>query len=188
MKKAWCLLLAVVMCLSFAACAGEEVPADGGMTVEIQTIDNAEAESMVAKIEAPIVDVIKNGGGNAEALTESFRKEYGAEWQEVMQALFGKDYNESADLELYENSLFATLSHEGVKVTDAYIERIYTKPDKAFVESHMCIVLGYEGDNSAMKDFEREIWFMGDESDNWQFNRFEKTMGVVASPDSLPIK
>lgn len=182
MKKGWKLLFIVTVCMVTVGCY--QTPARYKTDIiETSAFDLDEATNILKETESVIVDLITAKGGSRTDLQSKFKAVYGEESEEVLK-LFFADYRNSGekDLRLLEDfNFFPTIYHEGIEITDAYIEKRYDRDTGKLFSEYLCIEEKFVGDIEKyvhLKKFSKENYFEEDTDGNWRFHHFSGDVNI----------
>lgn len=168
--------LLIIVILFLSACQSseqEKLVKEETINFNINT-----ATEMVKKKENMIIDVAlreKVSKLEYKELEKSFTKEFGSNADIVLSILFTHDMDADPESDMYiqQNTLYPTVFHEGVTITNAVVHKSYFE-NEFFnrTETRLSIMEEYDGDDEKLKDWKREYLFTSDKNGVWKFNGF----------------
>lgn len=164
----------IVFVVVLSACQ----PSDQLKPIKEETIDfdlNT-ASDMVEKKEKLILDLAlreKVSIMEYEALEKSFAEEFGNQAKAILSILFinNMDSGPEADMYVQQNTLYPTVFHEGITITNAVVYKSYYE-NEFFNQTILSIKEEYVGDDKKLKDWQREYIFSLNENEEWELTGF----------------
>jgi hypothetical protein len=141
------------------------------------------ANEMVAKKEKMIIDLAlreKVSIKEYEELEKSLTAEFGSHAREILTILFNhnSDSEPTSDRYIQQNTLYPTVFHEGITITNAVIYKSYYE-NEFFNQTRLSIKEEYMGDDEKLKDWKREYIFIPNENGEWKLNGFSGVMNFL---------
>lgn len=172
------LLLTIVLLLTACRSSQQIEP----IAKEIIDFNRNTAIKMVKKKEKMVIDLAlkeKVTRVEYEALEKSLAKEFGDQASAILSMFFIEDLDADPNSDRYahKNTLYPTLFHEGVTVTNAVVYK-YEYEHEALNQTELRIKEEYVGDDEKLKDWYREYLFKPGENEEWEFTGFSGTLNV----------
>ncbi|RED63303.1 hypothetical protein [Cohnella lupini] len=141
------------------------------------------ANEMVEKKETMIIDLAlreKVSIKEYEELEKSLTAEFGSHAREILTILFNhnSDSEPTSDMYIQQNTLYPTVFHEGITITNAVIYKSYYE-NEFYNETRLSIKEEYMGDDEKLKDWKREYIFIPNENGEWKLNGFSGVMNFL---------
>lgn len=180
MKKFY-LLIFIMVILFLSACQSLEQL----KPIKEETIDfdiNTAIE-MVEKKEKMIIDLAlreKVSKLEYKELEKSFTEEFGDHAKDILSILFinNMDSDPESDMYVQQNTLYPTVFHKGITITNAVIYKSYFE-NEFFNQTRLSIKEEYVGDDEKLKDWKREYIFTPNKNGEWEFNGFSGVMNFL---------
>lgn len=175
------LLLLIFVILFLSACQSSKQL----KPIKEETIDfdlNLAME-MVEKKEKMIIDVAlreKVTKLEYKELEKSFTEEFGDHAERILSILFiyDMDAGPEADRYVQQDTLYPTVFHKGITVTNATLYKSYFE-NEFFNQTILSIKEEYVGDDEKLKDWQREYIFTPNEQGDWELNGFSGVMNFL---------
>ncbi|RKP53123.1 hypothetical protein D7Z26_15450 [Cohnella endophytica] len=175
------LVLLIMVILFLSACQSSEKL----KPIKEETIDfdiNTAIE-MVEKKEKMIIDLAlreKVSKLEYKELEKSFTEEFGNYAKEILSILFinNLDSEPESDRYVQRNTLFPTVFHKGITITNAVIYKSYYE-NEFFNQTRLSIKEEYFGEDEKLKDWNREYIFSPNEDGEWKLNGFSGKMNFL---------
>ncbi|SYX83934.1 hypothetical protein [Paenibacillus alvei] len=166
-----CLLSIVILFISACQTSGQIQP----IKEETIDFDMKTAIEMVEKKEKMIIDVAlreKVSKLEYKELEKSFTEEFRNNADIILSILFthNMDADPESDIYVQQNTLYPTVFHKGITITNAVINKSYFVNDQT--QTRLSIKEDYNGDDEKLKGWEREYIFTLNENGEWRFNGF----------------
>lgn len=176
-----CLVLLIMVILLLSACQSSEQLEP----IKEETIDfdiNTAIE-MVEKKEKMIIDLAlreKVSKLEYKGLEKSFTEEFGVHAKDILSILFinNMDSDPESDMYVQQNTLYPTVFHKGITITNAIIYKSYFE-NEIFNQTSLSIKEEYVGDDEKLKDWTREYIFTPNNNGEWELNGFSGVMNFL---------
>lgn len=174
------ILLFVVVLILSACQSSEQVKPIKEETIDF---DINTAIDMVEQKEKMILDLAfreKLSIIEYEELEESLTEEFGNYANDILSIFLinNLDSEPESDRYVQQNTLYPTVFHEGIIITDAVINKIYYE-NEFFNITRLSIKEEYVGDNEELKDWNREYIFTPNENGEWELIGFSGVMNFL---------
>lgn len=141
------------------------------------------AMEMVEKKEKMIIDVaLREKVSKLEygELEKSFTEEFGDHAKDILSILFinNMDSDPASDMYVQKNTLYPTVFHKGITITNAVIYKNYFE-NEFFNQTRLSIKEEYVGDDEKLKDWKREYIFTPTQNGEWVLNGFSGVMNFL---------
>ncbi|WP_136605573.1 hypothetical protein [Paenibacillus dokdonensis] len=138
------------------------------------------AIEMVEKKEKMIIDLaLREKVSKLEygELEKSFTEEFGDHVKDILSILFinNMDSDPESDMYVQQNTLYPTVFHKGISITNAVIYKSYFE-NEFFNQTRLSIKEEYVGDDEKLKDWKREYIFTPNKNGKWELNGFSGVM------------
>lgn len=145
--------------------------------------DMAIATEMIKKKEEIIIELSAKETISLKEYKEYeqvFLEEFGqyADVMLEMFIIFDSEKKTEADSFMIQDTFYPTLFHEGITVTDAFIEKTYYE-NEFFNETYLTIKQEYTGDDPKLQDWAREYIFTENDDGDWEIYGFAGEMNFV---------
>ncbi|MGG3280083.1 hypothetical protein [Paenibacillus solani] len=175
------LLLLIFVILILSACQSSKQLKP--IKEETMDFDLNTAMEMVEKKEKMIIDVAlreKVTKVEYKELEKSFTEEFGEYAKNILSILFvhNMDAGPEADRYVQQNTLYPTVFHKGITVTNAVLYKSYFE-NEFFNQTRLSIKEEYVGDDEKLKDWQREYIFTPNEQGDWELNGFSGVMNFL---------
>lgn len=175
------LLLLIIVILFLSACQSSKQLKP--IKEETMDFDLNTAMEMVEKKEKMIIDVAlreKVTQVEYKELEKSFTEEFGDHAKRILSILFvhNMDAGPEADRYVQQNTLYPTVFHKGIAVTNAVLYKSYFE-NEFFNQTILSIKEEYIGDDEKLKDWQREYIFTPNEQGDWELNGFSGVMNFL---------
>lgn len=199
-----CTILLLCMPLLLSGCSGSGQ--DGVSETVIEKVTLEEAATVLRELENSVLYVNYSAVQpyDYDKLLELLKNTYGSNYRAVWSVLFDKYPSESGNPPRYvsEGQFFPTIWHEGIEITDAYIEKTVlpapeesseaesaapegeeaeiaeTEPAAPEIRKYLVVVEGYTGEDPLLTDFSRTNRFVRGENGAWVFDSFQGNINV----------
>ncbi|RAR44267.1 hypothetical protein [Paenibacillus sp. MDMC362] len=180
MKKIHLFSLILVILLLSACQSSEQLKPIKEETIDF---DINTAIEMVEKKEKMIIDLAlreKVSKLEYKELEKSFTEEFGGHAKEILSILFihNLDSDPESDMYVQQNTLYPTLFHEGITITNAVVYKSYFE-NEFFNQTRLSIEEKYVGDDEKLKDWKREYIFTPNKNGEWELNGFSGVMNFL---------
>lgn len=180
MRKLYLLLPIMIMFLLTACQSSNQVKPIKEETVDF---DINIATEMVEKKEKMIIDVAlreKASYLEHKELEKTFAEEFGVHAKEILSILFINNMDSAPESDIYvkQHSLYPTVFHKGITITNAVIYKSYFENER-FNQTRLTIKEEYAGDDEKLKGWNREYIFTPNESGEWELNGFSGEMNFL---------
>lgn len=150
---------------------------------ETMDFDINTAMEMVEKKEKMIIDVaLREKVSKLEygELEKSFTEEFGDHAKDILSILFinNMDSDPESDMYVQKNTLYPTVFHKGITITNAVIYKNYFE-NEFFNQTRLSIKEEYVGDDEKLKDWKREYIFTPTQNGEWVLNGFSGVMNFL---------
>ncbi|KOR90300.1 hypothetical protein [Paenibacillus solani] len=175
------LVLLIIFILFLSACQSSKQLKP--IKEETMDFDLNTAMEMVEKKEKMIIDLAlreKVSILEYKELEESFTEEFGTYAKQILSILFNHnmDAGPEADMYVQKNTLYPTVFHKGITVTNAVLYKSYFE-NEFFNQTILSIKEEYVGDDEKLKDWQREYIFTPNENGDWELNGFSGEMNFL---------
>lgn len=141
------------------------------------------AFEMVEKKEKMIIDLAlreKVSILEYKELEQSFTEEFGVHAKEILSILFinNMDSDPESDMYVQQNTLYPTVFHKGITITNAVINKSYFE-NEFFNQTRLSIREEYVGDDEKLKDWNREYIFTPNNNGEWELDGFSGVMNFL---------
>lgn len=175
------LFLLIMVILFLSACQSSEQL----KPIKEETIDfdiNTAIE-MVEKKEKMIIDLAlreKVSKLEFKELEKSFTEEFGDHAKDILSILFihNMDSDPESDMYVQQNTLYPTVFHKGITITNAVIYKSYFE-NEFFNQTRLSIKEEYVDDDEKLKDWNREYIFTPNKNGEWELNGFSGVMNFL---------
>ncbi len=175
------LFLLIMVILFLSACQSSEQL----KPIKEETIDfdiNTAIE-MVERKEKMIIDLAlreKVSELEYKELEKSFTEEFGDHAKDILSILFinNMDSDPESDKYVQQNTLYPTVFHKGITITNAVIYKSYFE-NEFFNQTRLSIKEEYVGDDEKLKDWKREYMFTPNKNGEWELNGFSGEMNFL---------
>ncbi|MGX4584566.1 hypothetical protein [Paenibacillus chitinolyticus] len=175
------LILLIMVILFLSACQSSEQL----KPIKEETIDfdiNTAIE-MVEKKEKMIIDLAlreKVSKLEYKELEKSFTEEFGDHAKDILSILFinNADSDPESDMYVQQNTLYPTVFHKGITITNAVIYKSYFE-NEFFNQTRLSIKEEYVGDDEKLKDWKREYMLTPNKNGEWELNGFSGVMNFL---------
>ncbi|WP_379346821.1 hypothetical protein [Paenibacillus sp. GCM10027629] len=145
--------------------------------------DKNTAIEMVEKKEKMIIDLAlreKVSKLEYKELEKSFTEEFGDHAKDILSILFinNMDADPESDMYVQPNTLYPTVFHKGITITNAVIYKSYFE-NEFFNQTRLSIKEEYVGDDEKLKDWKREYMFTPNKNGEWELNGFSGEMNFL---------
>lgn len=180
MKKSYLFLLIIVFLFLSACQSSEQLKPIKEETIDF---DINTAIEMVEKKEKMIIDLAlreKVSKLEYKELEKSFTEEFGGHAKEILSILFihNMDSDPESDMYVQQNTLYPTLFHKGISITNAVVYKSYYE-NEFFNQTRLSIEEEYVGDDEKLKDWKREYIFTPNKNGEWELNGFSGVMNFL---------
>lgn len=180
MKKSYLFLLIIVILFLSACQSSEQLKPIKEETIDF---DINTAIEMVEKKEKMIIDLAlreKVSKLEYKELEKSFTEEFGGHAKEILSILFihNMDSDPESDMYVQQNTLYPTLFHKGISITNAVVYKSYYE-NEFFNQTRLSIEEEYVGDDEKLKDWKREYIFTPNKNGEWELNGFSGVMNFL---------
>ncbi len=181
MKRLHAVLLIAALFVFPACTASEQVKP---IKEETTDFDIHSAAKMVEEREKIIIEfalkekLSKTEFGELEkSLTEKFGDHRS---KEILSMFFDFGAADSAESGVYfvQDTLYPTVFHKGIKITDAAVYKSYFEND-VFNQTRLTIREAYVGDDEKLKDWNREYIFIQNKDGEWEMDGFSGVMNFA---------
>lgn len=143
------------------------------------------AYEMIEKKEKMIIDFSKREKISKEEYNElemSFKQEFGDRANDILSMFMinNMDTDPESDIDVRQDSLYPTVFHNEVIITDAVIYKSYFEND-FFNQTRLSIKQEYVGDDEKLKDWEREYIFTTNENGDWILHGFAGVLNFLGN-------
>jgi len=141
------------------------------------------AIEMVEKKEKMIIDLAlreKVSQLEYKELEKSFTEEFGDRANEILTLSFvhNMDSEPESDMYVQQNTLYPTVFHKGIAITNAVIYKSYFE-NEFFNQTRLSIKEEYAGDDKKLKDWKREYIFTPNKNGEWELDGFSGVMNFL---------
>ncbi|WP_245583803.1 hypothetical protein [Paenibacillus terrigena] len=141
------------------------------------------AIEMVERKEKMIIDLAlreKVSELEYKELEKSFTEEFGDHAKDILSILFinNMDSDPESDKYVQQNTLYPTVFHKGITITNAVIYKSYFE-NEFFNQTRLSIKEEYVGDDEKLKDWKREYMFTPNKNGEWELNGFSGEMNFL---------
>ncbi|ACT01495.1 hypothetical protein [Paenibacillus sp. JDR-2] len=172
------LVLTILVILFLSACHSSKQL----KPIKEETIDfdiNTAIE-MIEKKEDMIIDIAsreKVSKLEYKELEKSFTEEFGDHAKDILSILFinNMDSDPGSDKFIQQNTLYPTVFHKGITITNAVIYKSYFE-NEFFNQTRLSIKEEYVGDDEKLKNWKREYIFTPNKNGDWELNGFSGVM------------
>jgi len=173
------LLILIILLLSACQSSKQLKP----IKEETMDFDLNTAREMVEKKEKMIIDVAlreKVTKVEYKELEKSFTEEFGDHAASILSILFNHNMDDAPEADRYvqKNTLYPTIFHKGITVTNAVLYKSYFE-NEFFNQTILSIKEEYVGDDEKLKDWQREYIFIPNENGDWELNGFSGEMNFL---------
>lgn len=180
MKKSYLFLLILVVLFLSACQSSEQLKPIKEETIDF---DINTAIEMVEKKEKMIIDLAlreKVSKLEYKELEKSFTEEFGGHAKTILSILFihNMDSDPESDMYVQQDTLYPTLFHEGITITNAVVYKSYFE-NEFFNQTRLSIEEKYVGDDEKLKDWKREYIFTPNKNGEWELNGFSGVMNFL---------
>lgn len=115
-----------------------------------------------------------------------FTEEFGQHGQRFLEMfiILGSEGEAESGSYLIQETLYPTVFHEGITITDAVIYKSYYE-NEFFNETYLRIKQEYTGDDIELEDWKREYVFTENEDREWEIYGFSGEMNFVGEKFSM---
>lgn len=175
------LFLFIMVILILSACQSPEHVKS--IKEEIIDFDINIAIEMVEKKEKMIIDLaLREKVSNLEykELEKSFTEEFGVYAKDILTILFNNNMDSDSESDMYvqQNTLYPTVFHKGITITNAVIYKSYYE-NEFFNQTRLSIKEEYVGNDEKLKDWKREYIFTPNQNGEWELNGFSGVMNFL---------
>ncbi|KOP67325.1 hypothetical protein AMS62_20295 [Bacillus sp. FJAT-18019] len=175
------LFLLIIIILFLSACQSSKQLKP--IKEETMDFDLNTAIEMVEKKEKMIIDLAlreKVTKLEYKELEKSFTEEFGDHAERILSILFihNMDAGPEADMYVQQNTLYPTVFHKGINITNAVLYKSYFE-NEFFNQTRLTIKEEYVGDDEKLKDWEREYIFTPNKNGDWELNGFSGVMNFL---------
>ncbi|WP_026673566.1 hypothetical protein [Alkalihalobacterium bogoriense] len=187
MKQSISWLVTIIMSVVFlTGCNSSEIKP---IKEEKTDFDMAIATEMIKKKEELIIELSAKKTISLKEYKEYeqvFSKEFGREAQEIIRIFISLESEKNANGDFYyiEDTFYPTVFHEGITVTDAFIEKTYYE-NEFFNETYLTIKQEYTGYDPKLQDWVREYIFTENDDGNWEIYGFAGEMNFVGEDNNM---
>ncbi|GAA0391175.1 hypothetical protein [Paenibacillus motobuensis] len=179
MRRSSLFLLIMVILLLSACQSSEQIKPIKEETIDYDIIT---ATEMVEKKEKMIIELAlreKVSKLEYKELEESFTKEFGVHAEDILSMLFihNMDADPESDMYVNQNTLYPTVFHKGITITNAVISKSYYE-NEFFNHTSLSIKEEYVGDDEKLKDWNREYIFTLNKNGEWELYGFSGVMNL----------
>jgi hypothetical protein len=180
MKKSYLFSLIMVILFLSACQSSEQLKPIKEETIDF---DINTAIEMVEKKEKMIIDLAlreKVSKLEYRELEKSFTEEFGDHAKDFLSILFinNLDSDPESDMYVQQNTLYPTVFHKGITITNAVIYKSYFE-NEFFNQTRLSIEEEYVGDDEKLKDWKREYMFTPNKNGEWELNGFSGMMNFL---------
>ncbi|WP_098743563.1 hypothetical protein [Paenibacillus sp. EZ-K15] len=180
MRRSYLFLLIMVIFLLSACQSSEQLKPIKEETIDF---DLNTAIEMVEKKEKMIIDLAlrdKVSKLEYKELEKSFTEEFGDHAKGILSILFinNMDSDPESDMYVHQNTLYPTVFHKGITITNAVIYKSYFE-NEFFNQTRLSIKEEYVGDDENLKDWKREYIFTPNKNGEWELNGFSGVMNFL---------
>ncbi|WP_127590579.1 hypothetical protein [Paenibacillus lautus] len=180
MKKSYLFSLIMVILFLSACQSSEQLKPIKEETIDF---DINTAIEMVEKKEKMIIDLAlreKVSKLEYKELEKSFTEEFGGHAKDILSILFinNMDSDPESDMYVQQNTLYPTLFHKGITITNAVVYKSYFE-NEFFNQTRLSIEEEYVGDGEKLKDWKREYMFTPNKNGEWELNGFSGVMNFL---------
>ncbi|MGC6588447.1 hypothetical protein ACPV3A_26325 [Paenibacillus sp. Dod16] len=180
MKKSYFFLLILVILFLSACQSSEQLKPTKEETIDF---DLNTAIEMVEKKEKMIIDLAlreKVSKLEYKEFEKSFTEEFGVHAKDILSILFIHDMDSDPESDMYvqQDTLYPTLFHEGITITNAVVYKSYFE-NEFFNQTRLSIEEKYVGDDEKLKDWKREYIFTPNKNGEWELNGFSGVMNFL---------
>ncbi|NIK21532.1 hypothetical protein [Paenibacillus lupini] len=173
MRRVYFVLLIMVILFLSACQSSEQLKPIKEETIEFDI--NAAIE-MIEKKEQMIIDLAlreKVSKLEYKELEKSFTEEFGVHAKDILSMLFinNMDSDPESDRYVQQNTLYPTVFHKGITITDAVIYKSYFE-NEFFNQTSLTIKEEYVGDNEKLKNWKRDYIFTPNKNGEWELYGF----------------
>lgn len=177
MRRLYLFSLIMVILLLSACQSSEQIKPIKEETIDF---DINTAIEMVEKKEKMIIDLsLREKASKMEhtELEKSFTEEFGDHAKSILSILFinNMDSDPESDIYVNQNTLYPTVFHKGITITNAVIYKSYFE-NEFFNQTSLSIREEYVGDDEKLKDWNREYIFTPSENGEWELYGFSGVM------------
>jgi len=175
------LFLTIMVILFLSACqSSEQIKPIKEETIDF---DINTAIEMVEKKEKMIIDLAlreKVSQLEYKELEKSFTEEFGDRANEILTLSFvhNMDSEPESDMYVQQNTLYPTVFHKGIAITNAVIYKSYFE-NEFFNQTRLSIKEEYAGDDKKLKDWKREYIFTPNKNGEWELDGFSGVMNFL---------
>lgn len=181
------LLLLITVTLFLSSCQSSEQL----KPIKEETIDfniNTAIE-MVEKKEKMIIDLAMREKVSKQEymeLEKTFTEEFGVYSKDILSILFSHNMDAAPESDMYvqKNTLYPTILHKGITITNASIYKSYYE-NEFLNNTRLSIKEEYVGDDEKLKDWEREYFFTPNQNGVWELNGFSGEMNFLGEDYSM---
>ncbi|GKS14968.1 hypothetical protein YDYSY3_59680 [Paenibacillus chitinolyticus] len=179
--RRYCLVLLIMVILFLSACqSSEQLKPTKEETIDF---DINTAIEMVEKKEKMIIDLAlreKVSKLEYKELEKSFTEEFGDHAKDILSILFinNMDSDPESDRYVQQNTLYPTVFHKGIAITNAVIYKSYFE-NEFFNQTRLSIKEEYVGDDEKLKDWKREYMLTPNKNGEWELNGFSGVMNFL---------
>jgi hypothetical protein len=180
MKKSYLFSLIMVILFLSACQSSEQLKPIKEETIDF---DINTAIEMVEKKENMIIDLAlreKVSKLEYKELEKSFTEEFGGHAKDILSILFinNMDSDPESDMYVQQNTLYPTLFHKGITITNAVVYKSYFE-NEFFNQTRLSNEEEYVGDGEKLKDWKREYMFTPNKNGEWELNGFSGVMNFL---------
>lgn len=177
MRRFYFVLLVMVILFLSACQSSKQLKPIKEETIDF---DKKTAIEMVEKKEKMIIDLAlreKVSKLEYREIEKSFTEEFGAHAKDIISLLFinNMDSDPESDMYVQQNTLYPTVFHKGITITNAVIYKSYFE-NEFYNQTRLSIKEEYIGDDEKLRDWKREYIFTPNKNGEWELNGFSGVM------------
>lgn len=180
MRRFYFVLLVMVILFLSACQSSKQLKPIKEETIDF---DKKTAIEMVEKKEKMIIDLAlreKVSKLEYREIEKSFTEEFGAHAKDIISLLFinNMDSDPESDMYVQQNTLYPTVFHKGITITNAVIYKSYFE-NEFYNQTRLSIKEEYIGDDEKLRDWKREYIFTPNKNGEWELNGFSGVMNFL---------
>lgn len=180
MRRFYFVLLVMVILFLSACQSSKQLKPIKEETIDF---DKKTAIEMVEKKEKMIIDLAlreKVSKLEYREIEKSFTEEFGAHAKDIISLLFinNMDSDPESDMHVQQNTLYPTVFHKGITITNAVIYKSYFE-NEFYNQTRLSIKEEYIGDDEKLRDWKREYIFTPNKNGEWELNGFSGVMNFL---------
>lgn len=186
LRNFFCIFSLIAIVIVLSACQSDQLRP---IKEETFNFDINTAIEMVEKREEMIIDVAQRDKVSVqeyEELVKSFSEQFGDHAKDILDMFFihNLDAEPESDIDVQKNTLYPTVFHEGITITDAVVYKSYYE-NEFFNKTTLTIKEQYSGDDEDLKDWTREYIFTLNDNDEWVIHGFSGVMNLSGERYSM---